>query len=199
MSRLRCAAVSAAVVVGLLTAACNGSDDDSANTTTTTGPPSTTSTTAVDVSTIPATIDVAYVQRVFDVLDQVRGEVVKEFLAKRQLTPDMAARLSAAYSPQELHDQLAVLPELLNTDPALLRQPLGFRRIEVRGLLTARSDCVLAEVTFNVTAVVTNSPPPSTGYLRLERIPTSSRGGANASPFWIADQDNKPSIPCASL
>ncbi len=160
--------------------------------------PTTTSTTAVDVSTIPATIDIAYVQRVFDVLDQIRGEVVKEFLAKRQLTPEMVARLGAVYNPQELQDQAVVLPELLKSDSTSFKQSPGTRRTVVQRLLTSRPDCVMAEVAFDVSAVVVSPGPSTMSYLRLEPRGDSSSTLANPTAFVIADQDTKPSDPCAA-
>jgi len=189
-------AVASVVFLVLTTAACNGSDD-AAGTTTTSPVASTTSTTAVDVTTIPATIDMVYVQRVFDVLDEIRGEVVKELLAKRQLTGDMADRLGAVYNPEELQDQAAVLPELLKTDENLYMRPPGSRRTVVQRLLTARPDCVLAEVKFDVSAVVVNPPPPIPSYIRLAPKGSASPITVNPTQFLIADQDTKPSEPCA--
>jgi len=187
---------SLAVALALLAAACDRSGEDAARTTTTSAVPRTTTPT-VDVSTVPAVIDMAYVQSVFDVLDQIRGEVVKEFLAKRELTPDMVARLSAVYNQEELDREVQARRAQSKGDFSVFRQPPGIRRTIVRRLITARPDCIFVESSFDNSQVL-NAPPPTTPtYLALQRsVPSSPRG--NPTPFSIFSEDKDPADPCAA-
>lgn len=186
------------LAVVLMGASCNRSDDDTAETTTTAAP-RTTSTTAVDVTTVPATIDMIYVQRVFDVLDQIRGDVVKEFLTKRQLTPDMVARLGAVYNPQELDREIQARNQQLRGDFSVFRQPVGIRRTMVRRLITARADCISVEAFFDNSQVLNNPPAPTPTYVALQpTAPVSDPRGDNPTPFAISSEDKDPADPCAA-
>ncbi len=183
--------------LALLATGCNGSDEETAKTTTTAAP-STTATTAVDVTTIPATIDMVYVQRVFDVLDQVAGEVVKEFVVKRQLTPDMVARLSTVYKPNELDRQVRALNEQVRGDYSVFKNPPGIRRTLVQRLITVRRDCVSVEATFDNSGVLINPPPRSPTYLSLQAANTTvGPSDLNPTPFSILDEDAEPRDSCA--
>ena len=179
----------------LTLAACSGGGEDDGPAATV--PATTASTAAADPYAIPATIDVAYVQRVFDALDQIRGEVVKEFLTKRQLTPEMGARLGTVYNSAELERQLHARVEQLKRDFSVFKQPPGIRRTVVKRIMTARVDCISVEAEFDNTAVLKAPGPRSPAYLGLEPTePALDPEEVNPTPFSIFAEDPDLQDPC---
>lgn len=179
----------------LTLAACSGGGEDDGPAATV--PATTASTAAADPYAIPATIDVAYVQRVFDALDQIRGEVVKEFLTKRQLTPEMGARLGTVYNSAELERELKARVEQLERDFSVFKQPPGTRRTVVKRLMTARSDCISVEAEFDSSAVLKNPGRPVPAYLALRPTePELDPQDINPTPYSIASENADPEDPC---
>jgi len=186
------AVAAALLAMTLMGASCRKSGSDDAVTTTTSIPQqSTTSTTVIDVSVIPPNIDVAYVQRVLDVLDEINGGVLRDLLTKRQVTPDMSSRLRAIYNPQELDRQVQALNEQLTRDLSVFKDPPGNRRTVVRRLGTTSGDCVFVEALFDNSAVLkAPNPSPSPTYLALEP-PQSSAAAANRSTALLISREDK--------
>lgn len=182
----------------LVLAACSGDGEDTPTATVPTTVETPTTAAPSDPYAIPAVIDVAYVQRVFDALDQIRGEVVKEFLTKRQLTPEMGARLGTVYNPTQLERELGARVEQLGQDFSVFKQAPGIRRTLVRRILTARTDCISVVAEYDNTAVLKNPRPPTPTYLALEPTNASSDpANNNPTPYSIFQEDKDFDDPCA--
>ncbi len=87
----------------LLCAACSsGGTHSTARTADATVPASTTTT---DPYAVPATIDIAYLNRVFAALEKINGDATRLIVAHHAITPDAAKLLSAIYTEDEFRAQ----------------------------------------------------------------------------------------------
>jgi len=187
-------------VTGLL-ASCAGKSDGQEPTLPTVQP---TTTTTIDVTKVPATIDVAYVQAVMDSLDQVTGDAVRVFVAQRGPNKEWYETFRAVFE-EDLFGKLerefgnfAVRGlEPLNTSP-------GNPQTIVKSLIDSSTTCVVAAVDRTFGPLLREPPLPEAipGFVqlnikRLERDP-----GARNPTGWavVADIDAKgssiPENPC---
>src|SRR2546422_5012378 len=79
-------------------------------------------TTTVGVDQVPAVIDVAYVQRVMDALDQVLGDAIRALVAAREPNREFYDRLRAVYG-----------------DPEFAREEAAYGSAAARGLESMRT------------------------------------------------------------
>jgi len=178
-------------------ASCGGSRGDKALSTTTTSMPPSTTTTAIDVTVVPATIDVAYVQRVFEVLDQIDGVVSQDALRERSISQAMIGRLATIYFPEELDRQVQVLADDVKGDLSVFRSPPGIRHTKVQRLLTASRDCISVEVLFDSSEVVLQPKAQTPTYFGLRpKTPASDPAGLNTTRYSIFSEDKKAVDPC---
>ena len=181
----------------LVLAACSGDGEDAPTATVPTAVETPSTAAPSDPYAIPAVIDVAYVQRVFDALDQIQGEVIKEFLTTRQLTFPMTVRLGAVYNREELERTVNALKEQLNRDFSVFKQPPGTRRTVVKRLLTARHDCVSVAAEFDSAGLLKDPGPPESAYLALQPTePSLDPTNLNPTPYSIFSEDRQLRDPC---
>ena len=182
----------------LLLAACSGDGEDTPTATVPTTVDTPTTAAPSDPYAIPPVIDVAYVQRVFDALDQIDGAVFADFLARRQLTPEMGVRLGTIYNQDELERQLKSLADQLTGDLGVFRDPPGTRRTVVKRLLTARPECISLIAEFDNRDVLKNPRPPTPTYVALQPTdPSLDPTNANPTPYSIFDEDKDFRDSCA--
>ncbi len=191
------------LVVASLVVSCNGASGKGAEPTLPPPPPSTTTTT-IDVSKVPTTIDVAYVQAVMDSLDQVTGDAVRVFVAQRGpnkewyetfravFEEDLFMRLESEFGNFAARGLEPLKPAPENPQTALKR------------LVDSSPTCMVAEVDRTFGPLLRESPLPDAipGFVqlstkRLERDP----GGRNPTGWsLVADIDAKgssiPENPC---
>lgn len=144
--------VRAAVVASMLAAALAGCspDGDSAFPTATVGtePPRTTTTNPYAVPTI---IDAAYVNRVLEGLDAVKGDIVRTIVREKTIPYEIAVRLQSLYIDKDAW-QLVIdgfqkdLQAGLTGYPETRPETPGNKRTTVTKILSATESCVFAEV-----------------------------------------------------
>lgn len=183
-----------AVVLLLAFTACNGGDDDTASPTTTA--PSTTTTGPADPYAIPDTIDVAYVQRVIDKLDQVDGEATRIIVREGELVPAAADYLKAVYRGPELDAQLQLWLDDIGDGLDSYRRPPGDVTSAVERILHAAANCIAVATVRDFSATTANAMPPRRTVLTLE--PHASNQDPlrlNTTPWMVTkavvdDEDN---------
>ncbi len=186
------------LTLALTVSACSGGEDDTPSATVPTATTATTAAASSDPYAIPAVIDIAYVQRVFDALDQIQGEVIKEFLTTRQLTFAMTVRLGSVYNRDELERTVNALKEQLTRDFSVFKQPPGIRRTVVRRILTARRDCVSVAAEFDSTGILKDPGAPTSAFLALQPTdPALDPSNINPTPYSIFSEDQRFRDPCA--
>lgn len=126
-----------------------------ANPTLATDPPTTTTT---NPYAIPAVIDVAYVNKVLAGLDAVIGEVVMIVYRTRTIPAEARDRLTAVYGTQSIL-QFAIdgLQVDMSSGFKNYRTEGGRRLSTVNQLITARSDCIFAEVRRDFSTLTTDT------------------------------------------
>jgi hypothetical protein len=173
-----------------------------ANPTVATDPPTTTTT---NPYAVPAVIDAAYVNRVMAALDQATGEVVRLAFRTKTIPPEALDRLRAVYaSPDALQLYLDGLQIDLRGGFKDYRSDIGNRSSIVTQLVSARSDCVFAQVRRDYSAVGTNtSGVVNPQWVALKRLDQQSSSQYNPTPWGITYDGftrdrSRPRDPCAS-
>ena len=121
---------------------------------------------------VPAIIDVAYVNRVLAWFDQANGDLVRNFIAARAITPEIVASLRAVNASEGMFQvNLDSLQYTLRTGfSGFLPNPGNVRTVVVE-LLSAKSSCFYAKVDRDGSAVA-KAPNPSlrTQWVALRRL-----------------------------
>jgi len=145
---------------------------------------------------VPATIDVAYVDRVIAALDAVQGDVVRRIVETGAFAPADLIPLRAVFLDPELRAQTQGFADLV-TSVGRLRKPPGDNRSTVVRLLTARPDCIYAETTVDVSATVVDPPPPFPSFVALRPSrPGDDPQDLNPTPYAIAAEHPEARDPC---
>ncbi len=191
------------LVLAALLAGCDGGSGKGPESTLPPPPPSTTTTT-IDVTKVPATIDVAYVQAVMNSLDKVTGDAVRVFVAQRGPNKEWYETFRAVFE----EDLFKKLESEFGNFAARGLEPLKPApenpRTTVKRLIDSSPTCIVAEVDRSFGPLLREPPLPDAipGFVqlnikRLERDP----GGRNATGWsLVADIDAKgssiPENPC---
>ncbi|MDP9071259.1 MAG: hypothetical protein M3N68_08225 [Actinomycetota bacterium] len=186
MQRLRTLAVAAL----LLGSTCSGGEDE-ADPGATVPTEVTTSTTVIDVSTIPAVIDEAYLNRVLEALDAVDGMATKIIVERKRFPPDAAALLHSIYDDEEFQDQVEIWAKTLASNPELssFNPNPGNRRTIVQRIISRSSDCVWMAVSRDYSAAARDAPAARTEYIAL-RPTNHARDPKRLNPTaWIITFD----------
>lgn len=141
------------VVVGLVvagTAGCKRDGGATADTTVPTAPSTSASTTTAvaDISTIPAVIDEAYLNRVLAALDEVETQATRLIAANKRVVPPAAVLLKSIYSSDEFTILVDGWNRAMLTDPetqALKADDPG-RQTTVKSIISASRECVYVAV-----------------------------------------------------
>lgn len=189
------------MLVAVLVAACNGGGG---RTEETLPPPvEVTTTTVVDYS-VPAVIDVAYVEKVMAALDRVYGDAIRTLAAERQITEPFLSRLAAIYGDKQF--DLAQRAWVRDVADGLddLRSPPGDPTTVVQRTVRLDADCMVAAVERTFRAVrepVTSTPQK---YIALvPKPPGRDPQSLNPTP-WLMSYDGfvaepagaEPASPC---
>jgi hypothetical protein len=157
-----------------------------------------TSTTATE-TTAPAgsaELDVVTVTRVLADLDRVQGDVVRRIVERGGVGHDDLAPLEAIFLEPELSAQAEVFAGLGNRLDEV-RVPPGDNRTTVVRLLSARRDCIYAEVSVDVSATVVAPPPPFSSFIALRPLPPGADpDDVNPTPYAIAAKHRVATNPC---
>lgn len=186
----------ALAATALLLTAC-GKSSSPASAHATVPPAAPTTTTPADPYAVPATIDAAYLNRVFAALDHVDGDAARIIVANKQLERDAADRLAAIYSRDEFTAQTNAWLDLLGRLNEV-KSPPGDRKTTTKRIIVGQATCVFAEVERDYSALATSPKPPSTVFLSLTA--TASKA-LNPTP-WVIDfvgtrsDGTQPTSPC---
>ncbi len=178
-----------ALLTVLLFGACSRGDSGATPSATVPVEQTTTSTTEVDVSTIPPTIDEAYVNKVLAALDAVDGEATRLIVQNRAFVPEAAARLRAIYDEQEFRKQTdAWLMDLQKGLPRYKPDP-GARKTTVVQLLEKTDHCIFASVMQDFSLIATDSGSPSLAYVLLIPLDRSrDKRGINPTAWMVHEE-----------
>lgn len=163
-------------------------------------------TTTTDPYAPPPVIDAAYVNRVLAGLDQVVGDVVRMVVRDRALTPEAEAYLRAVYSDEgnAFADQRDGLRADVDGGLVDARPNPGNQVTTVSRLVSARGDCIFAQVQRDLSPIVYKPNPELTvqwvGLKPLDR--SRDPGHVNPTPWMyvfdgLRKDYSQPEDPCA--
>lgn len=189
------------VLLGLIALAaaggCGGNDTPPAPAGATV-PRSAPTTAPADPYSVPATIDAAYLNRVFEALERVDGDATRLIVAGKAFVPEAAKRLRAIYAEDEFQKQVNLWLDLVNEGVTGFREPPGDRRTTLERIASARSDCVFAAVKRDYTEVTGSAGVGRISYLELRPLDRErDKFRHNPTPWMIATDGYNPdgSIP----
>lgn len=179
------------LVAMLSLAACTGSTGSSAETTVPTAVRTTSTSAAPDVSTIPETIDEAYLNAVLAALDEVDGEATRIIVATKRFPPEAADLLNSIYSDERFQIQADAWFEALGKDPQLrsIKAQPGNRKTLVRRILSASRKCVWMAVERDHSASSVTPSGPRTEYIALRPLDKSNDRAGHNSTAWMITAD----------
>lgn len=200
MGRLRCSLVLAAI---LATGACKDSEKIAGSDPTVPTAPRTTATTATteaaDPFATPATIDAPYVERVLVELNRVYGDTARKIVETHRYERSDIDPLGAIFNPPLLEIQVTEFRNVLDLDPKMFKNPMGYRRMTVLEVITAKPDCIFAKVDIDVSAVLVSPPPNKAKYVTLDPKPVGADPAAiNPTPWSMAGESSARDDPCAA-
>jgi hypothetical protein len=164
--------------------------------------------TSVDVATVPATIDTAYVQKVMDALDQVLGDAIRDFAQNKGPTKRFNEVLTALYEGPEydtvisLYGRLATQFAVGNTPP--VRGSPGNPATRIESIVDSSPKCIVTDVNRSFETVF-SAPAPAgstSGVVQLTRLkPDRDPFHRNPTPWAITaegvrSQTSVPARPC---
>ena len=156
-----------------------------------------------DPYAVPATIDAAYLNKVFAALDHVSGDATRLIVASKQLVPPAAARLAAIYDEQHFKFQTNNWVDLL-TSGQLGRSKTnpGDRTTSVERILQAGPACVYVAARRDYSAITVASAAPRIEYVGLKPLDQSrDPSHFNPTPWMIVGEGfnpdgTQPASPC---
>ena len=191
-------------LVLVVAAACGGDSRNDDARPSATVPPEPPTTVPADPYAIPPVIDAAYLNSVFEALDRVDGDVSRLIVANNAFVPDAAIRLRAIYSEDEFRRQQEQWLGSLRRGLDRFRRPPGNRRSTTERVISARSDCVFAAVSIDLSPVTTNEPAVATEYIAIRPVEAPAQSKQhNPTPWMITaegfnEDRSQPPDPCAS-
>lgn len=184
------------LAVALLGACSGGRDHDE------TLPPPASTSTAPDYS-VPAVIDIAYVEKVMEALDHVYGDAIRILAKERQITKEFLEHLAAIYGDRFFRlAQDAWVREVAGGLETLAQSPRD-PETTVRELIRADAACAVASVQrdFGPTRVLSPKPTPQRFIGLIPLDPTRDPRKLNPTPWMLAydgftDEGQPPPDPC---
>lgn len=180
----------AAALVAL--AACGDDGGAAAQTTTTTSSTTTTTeattttTEPVDPTTVPDEITEPYVQAVLDELYAIEGDAIRLAVEEGLVTGEVLELLSTIYGESEQREVANLLLDAATFEFEGVRRPPGDPEAEVLSLVSASSECVFAETSFDVSQVTVVESEPIVTFVELRR------SDSNRTPWRI---EFAPAVP----
>lgn len=190
------------LVATVVTGACKGGGGDPGpGPTVPTAPrtvPTTATTVAVRPFATPATIDSAYVERVLVELNRVYGDTARKIIETHLYERSDLDPLGAIFNSPLLEGQISLFRDIVDYDRKLFKNPIGYRRMTVLEVVTARPDCIFAKVNIDVSDVVATPPPSEEKYVTLSLKPADADpSGVNPTPWAMANESSARQDPCA--
>jgi hypothetical protein len=176
------------LVAAALLPGCNGDDGMS---TSTTQPPETTTTTIIDVSKVPAVIDVPYVQAVMNALDKVTGDAVRVFVAQRGPNQEWYETFRAVFDEPFFGSIQSDFGRYAANNLRPLRSSPGNPTTTVKRVLDSSPSCIVMEVDRSYGPIYTTEPGPPAGFvqLHLKKAERDPKGRNPSAWAVVADID----------
>jgi len=137
-------------------------------------------------------------------LDGVIGDLQRILVRERRITPEVTDRLQAVYTGPELLNQIDALKVDVGRGLAGYRSSPGNRLTVVSRVITARRDCVFAEVKRDYSPISSGpAQPPATLYVILvPKNPADDPKGHNPTPWamlydGVQDDGSQPENVCS--
>jgi len=158
-----------AFVIVASTTACGGSVSKGGTATVPTTP------TTPDPWAVPAVVDVSYLQRVMDRLDQSVGDALREMVSSRSVNARVEAILSAIYAGSELQRTEQDYRTIAATELSKYRTVPDNPSTHVLTILAMTPGCVYFSATRTIAPALINPPPAAdtNGFLALRRAITN--------------------------
>lgn len=173
------------LAVALLGGCSGGRDDD-------TLPPPATSSTSVDYS-VPAVIDVAYVEKVMAALDHVYGDAIRILAKERQISKEFLEHLAAIYTPDQFEFTQGIWVRDVSSGLSGLRRDPGDPKTHVQELMRAERACIVVRVDRDFSPI--NEPADkATPQEYVALVPASNEHPLNPTP-WILSFDGFVATP----
>lgn len=158
-------------------------------------------TTTTNPYAVPAVIDEAYVNRVLAALDHSVGEVTRQVVAGRAVTPEVRERLEAIYEGRYLAVAIGGYEYAIQLGMPGFREQPGDRRSRVTRLISATPSCIFAEIHRDLSEVGEGEKSTPTEWVALVAV-TMSVSPFNPTPWKLIydgfDEGFKePANPCS--
>ncbi|MDQ4133904.1 MAG: hypothetical protein M3179_12040 [Actinomycetota bacterium] len=171
-------------VVAALVSACSNGDEAGPTATVGTAAPTTATT---DPYAVPEVIDVAYVNKVLAGLDQVSGDIARIVLQTRTIPPEAVDRLKTLYTGESLQLSLDLLQQDMRKGFSDYKTDPGNPKTTVMKLITAKPDCIFAEVRRDASELATTPRSPSTVWVSLRPLnPAADPNNYNPTRWFFA-------------
>jgi hypothetical protein len=189
--------------------ACGGGDEsgsDIPEATVPTAAPSTaspTTTAPADPYAIPAQIDAAYLNRVFEALERVIGDAARIIVTQQAYPPEAADRLYSVYTEDEFQDQTRIWLDAISGGLRTFRSSPGDRLTTVKRIVSASRSCVFVEAIRDHSRTASEPVPPRSTYVALRpKALDRDRAQLNPTPWIISGEGynadgSQPPDPCA--
>lgn len=159
-----------ALALSALLAGCSGGTVAAPPPASTTGPPPTPTSSTTETSTTPstslgfdkpATVDVAYVQRVVDEIYRLEGDAARHLYANKVPDAEFNDRLEAIFGDPELSDAKTSFGRDAAQGLSNFAEPPGDPSVKVLSILDSTPDCIVVRATLNFTALYKRTAPAS--------------------------------------
>ena len=157
------------LVLAALLAGCDGGSGKGPESTLPPPPPSTTTTT-IDVTKVPATIDVAYVQAVMNSLDKVTGDAVRVFVAQRGPNKEWYETFRAVFDDPAFSEIESDFGRYAANGLRPLRPLPENPTTTVQRILDSSANCIVVEVDRSYGPIFTTPPGNPRGFVQLRQL-----------------------------
>lgn len=158
-----------------------------------------TTTTSIDVTTVPATITLAYAQAVMDALDKVLGEALREFARDKVPTQRFETLLKAIYDGPILEKQLEEYGRIAAQTPENVALSPSGPETTLHALLGSSRRCVFGTATRSLgNFFIQQRSDPRTNFVQLLlKDPGKDPDRLNPTPWVLVADGNNPdgSVP----
>lgn len=165
-------------------------------------PPTPPTSVPIDVSKVPPTIDVPYVQAVMNALDQRTGDAVRVFVAQRGPNKEWYETFRAIFEDKAFDLAQSDFGRYAVNQLRPLRTDPGNPTTTVSRILDSTTTCIVAQIDRSYGPIFTTPPGSTAGYVQLAtKRPINDPGARNPTTWAIIADINAegaqiPEDPC---
>ena len=189
-----------ALLLASILASCDGNSGNDSEPTLPTVP--STTTTTIDVTKVPPTIDVPYVQAVMNTLDQVTGDAVRVFVAQRGPNQEWYETFRALFDEPFFNSIERDFGTYAANGLRPLRSSPGNPSTTVKRIVDSSPTCIVAEADRTYGSIYTTPPGRPEGFVQLRLKKPDRDPGSRNPTTWavVSDVDARgaqiPEDPC---